>query len=252
MTMTKTIRALGLFSGGLDSTLAAAVLRAQGIDVTLVTFVTPFFGATRARESAAHLGLPLREVDLTDKFLPLIYDPPHGFGRGAPLNARERPQPPHRAKLACSAMKKSRLSSPQSKRPRPPAWPSRVPSPPIPCSGAPPGGVRRHRLRMYHDQGLIPLKLLHFMDGVNVTLGLPIIRTSVDHGTAYNLAGKGSASPDSLKAAIKMAAEMAGSKIWGKGRDRPTAPTPSPKPPSPTPIRGKIRPEKMGQMFLTD
>ena len=80
--MTKTIRALGLFSGGLDSMLAAAVLRAQGIDVTLVCFVTPFFGAKRARESAAHLGLPLREVDLTDKFLPLIYDPPHGWGRG--------------------------------------------------------------------------------------------------------------------------------------------------------------------------
>jgi tRNA-specific 2-thiouridylase len=80
--MTKTIRALGLFSGGLDSMLAAATLRAQGIDVTLVCFVTPFFGAVRARESAAHLGLPLREVDLTDKFLPLIYDPPHGWGRG--------------------------------------------------------------------------------------------------------------------------------------------------------------------------
>jgi len=79
--MTKTIQALGLFSGGLDSMLAAAVLRAQGIAVTLVCFVTPFFGAGRARESAAHLGLPLREVDLTDKFLPLIYDPPHGFGR---------------------------------------------------------------------------------------------------------------------------------------------------------------------------
>ena len=62
---------------------------------------------------------------------------------------------------------------------------------------------------MYHDQGLIPLKLLHFMDGVNVTLGLPIIRTSVDHGTAYNLAGTGKASPDSLKAAMIMAAEMA-------------------------------------------
>ncbi len=62
---------------------------------------------------------------------------------------------------------------------------------------------------MYHDQGLIPLKLLHFMDGVNVTLGLPIIRTSVDHGTAYNLAGTGQAAPDSLKAAIVMAAEMA-------------------------------------------
>ncbi len=63
---------------------------------------------------------------------------------------------------------------------------------------------------MYHDQGLIPLKLLHFMDAVNVTLGLPIIRTSVDHGTAYDLAGTGDAHPGSLKAAIFMAAEMAG------------------------------------------
>ena len=62
--------------------LAAATLRAQGLDVTLICWVTPFFGAARARESAAHLGLPLREADLTDKFLPLIYDPPHGWGRG--------------------------------------------------------------------------------------------------------------------------------------------------------------------------
>jgi 4-hydroxythreonine-4-phosphate dehydrogenase len=62
---------------------------------------------------------------------------------------------------------------------------------------------------MYHDQGLIPLKLLHFDDGVNVTLGLPIIRTSVDHGTAYDLAGTGRASAESMKAAIIMAAEMA-------------------------------------------
>ncbi len=62
---------------------------------------------------------------------------------------------------------------------------------------------------MYHDQGLIPLKILHFMNSVNVTLGLPIIRTSVDHGTAYNLAGTGQAASASLKAAIRMAAEMA-------------------------------------------
>jgi 4-hydroxythreonine-4-phosphate dehydrogenase len=61
---------------------------------------------------------------------------------------------------------------------------------------------------MYHDQGLIPLKLLHFDDGVNVTLGLPIVRTSVDHGTAYDLAGTGKASPASLIAALKMADEM--------------------------------------------
>ena len=69
---------------------------------------------------------------------------------------------------------------------------------------------------MYHDQGLIPLKLLHFIDGVNVTLGLPIIRTSVDHGTAYDLAGTGRATPDSLKAAIKMAAAMA-KRRFGEG-----------------------------------
>ncbi len=62
---------------------------------------------------------------------------------------------------------------------------------------------------MYHDQGLIPLKLLHFDDGVNVTLGLPIVRTSVDHGTAYDIAWRGEASPESMKAALELAAFMA-------------------------------------------
>lgn len=62
---------------------------------------------------------------------------------------------------------------------------------------------------MYHDQGLIPLKLLHFSDGINVTLGLPIVRTSVDHGTAYDIAGTGKADPRSLIRAVKAAALMA-------------------------------------------
>ena len=62
---------------------------------------------------------------------------------------------------------------------------------------------------MYHDQALIPAKTLAFDDGVNVTLGLPFIRTSPDHGTAFSLAGTGKAKPDSLIAALKMAAEMA-------------------------------------------
>jgi 4-hydroxythreonine-4-phosphate dehydrogenase len=61
---------------------------------------------------------------------------------------------------------------------------------------------------MYHDQGLIPLKMRHFDDGVNITLGLPIIRTSVDHGTAYDLAGTGRASEKSMLAAIRMAVQM--------------------------------------------
>lgn len=60
-------------------------------------------------------------------------------------------------------------------------------------------------ISMYHDQGLIPFKLLHFHDGVNVTLGLPIVRTSVDHGTAYDIAGTGTANAESLSAAIAMA-----------------------------------------------
>lgn len=64
-------------------------------------------------------------------------------------------------------------------------------------------------LAMYHDQGLIPFKLLHFEDGVNVTLGLPLVRTSVDHGTAYDIAGRGLASHQSLLAAVRMAADIA-------------------------------------------
>ncbi len=68
---------------------------------------------------------------------------------------------------------------------------------------------------MYHDQGLIPLKLLHFSDAVNITLGLPIIRTSVDHGTAYDIAGTGKVDPSSLKAAIGMAVTMVRNRSGG-------------------------------------
>jgi 4-hydroxythreonine-4-phosphate dehydrogenase len=64
-------------------------------------------------------------------------------------------------------------------------------------------------LCMYHDQALIPLKALEFDAGVNVTLGLPIIRTSPDHGTAFDIAGQGVADPGAMAAAIVMAAEMA-------------------------------------------
>jgi 4-hydroxythreonine-4-phosphate dehydrogenase len=62
---------------------------------------------------------------------------------------------------------------------------------------------------MYHDQALIPVKMLDFWGGVNVTLGLPIVRTSPDHGTGFDIAGRGLARPDSLIAAIKLAAQIA-------------------------------------------
>jgi 4-hydroxythreonine-4-phosphate dehydrogenase len=79
-------------------------------------------------------------------------------------------------------------------------------------------------LCMYHDQGLIPLKLHAFHEGVNVTLGLPFPRTSPDHGTAFEIAGKGIARADSMIAAINLAVELAqhGSAAAG-ARKRPTA-----------------------------
>ncbi len=87
------------------------------------------------------------------------------------------------------------------------------------CSGPwPPDTVFRRMhlgefdavVAMYHDQGHIPLKLIAMDEGVNVTLGIPIVRTSVDHGTAFDIAGKGLAREESLCAAIRMAAQLTG------------------------------------------
>ena len=83
---------------------------------------------------------------------------------------------------------------------------------------------------MYHDQGLIPIKMLAFDSAVNLTLGLPVIRTSVDHGTAFDIAGTNSASPGSMKAAIRLAVDLAGkapctSAAPTPGRDHVTVPT---------------------------
>jgi 4-hydroxythreonine-4-phosphate dehydrogenase len=65
---------------------------------------------------------------------------------------------------------------------------------------------------MYHDQGLIPVKLLGMHESVNITLGLPIIRTGPDHGTAYDIAGQNKAHPGSMKASLRMAVELAARK----------------------------------------
>ena len=66
---------------------------------------------------------------------------------------------------------------------------------------------------MYHDQGLIPVKYLGVEHGVNVTLGLPLVRTSPDHGTAFDIAGQGVASPASLLQAVKMARQLCGTPV---------------------------------------
>jgi 4-hydroxythreonine-4-phosphate dehydrogenase len=68
-------------------------------------------------------------------------------------------------------------------------------------------------LCMYHDQALIPVKMLDFWGGVNVTLGLPIVRTSPDHGTGFDIAGRGLARPDSLIAALRLADRIARARL---------------------------------------
>lgn len=73
-------------------------------------------------------------------------------------------------------------------------------------------------LCMYHDQALIPLKTLDMATGVNVTLGLPIVRTSPDHGTAFSIAGKGVADPASLLAAMSMARELGAQRAMSEGK----------------------------------
>lgn len=72
-------------------------------------------------------------------------------------------------------------------------------------------------LCMYHDQALIPIKTINFDDGVNITLGLPIVRTSPDHGTAFGIAGKNAANPGAMIAALRMAAEAARARLSHDG-----------------------------------
>jgi 4-hydroxythreonine-4-phosphate dehydrogenase len=98
----------------------------------------------------------------------------------------------------------------------------------IPVSGPYPADALFHRaykggfdivVTMYHDQGLIPLKMIAFDTGVNVTVGLPIIRTSPDHGTAYDIAWQGVANPSSMIEAIRLAVRLSGGKIPEGGHD---------------------------------
>ena len=95
-------------------------------------------------------------------------------------------------------------------------------SPPTRCSTQRRGASYDAALCMYHDQALIPIKTIDLGRAVNVTLGLPFIRTSPDHGTAFDIAGTGKADPRSLIAAIRMAAQMADAAQPQERSDRPT------------------------------
>ncbi|MFN7660491.1 MAG: 4-hydroxythreonine-4-phosphate dehydrogenase PdxA, partial [Dolichospermum sp.] len=79
-------------------------------------------------------------------------------------------------------------------------------------------------LALYHDQGLIPVKLMAFDRAVNTTIGLPYVRTSPDHGTAFDIAGKGIADATSMKAAIQLAVELVKHQVKRKHLDHKISP----------------------------
>src|SRR5512145_172354 len=74
-------KAIGLLSGGLDSTLAALTLKRQGVEVTCISFVTPFFGAAKARKAAAQIGIPLLVRDIGEVHLDMVKAPRYGYGK---------------------------------------------------------------------------------------------------------------------------------------------------------------------------
>ncbi|HSH14188.1 MAG TPA: 4-hydroxythreonine-4-phosphate dehydrogenase PdxA, partial [Desulfurivibrionaceae bacterium] len=119
---------------------------------------------------------------------------------------------PHAGEAGMFGDEEERLIGPAVTRAAAAGWRVTGPLPPDTVFHKAAAGAFDAVICMYHDQGLIPFKLLHFEDGVNVTLGLPMVRTSVDHGTAYDIAGRGVASPVSLDAAFRLAGEIAGNR----------------------------------------
>jgi 4-hydroxythreonine-4-phosphate dehydrogenase len=117
---------------------------------------------------------------------------------------------PHAGENGAFGKEEIKVLKPMIQRAREKGWTISGPHPPDTLFYWAAQGRYDAILCMYHDQGLIPLKLTAFDSGVNMTLGLPFIRTSPDHGTAFDIAGKGKAKPDSMLAAIQLAEKLAG------------------------------------------
>lgn len=112
---------------------------------------------------------------------------------------------PHAGENGAFGKEEIKVLNPIVRRARRKGWEVSGPHPPDTLFYRASQGKYDAILCMYHDQGLIPLKLAAFDSGVNLTLGLPFVRTSPDHGTAFDIAGKGKASPESMLAAIRLA-----------------------------------------------
>jgi len=178
-----------------------------------VDHVAMMFHSPQLKVVLLTVHVPLVEVsslltaELVDRTITLTVDAMRGFGSSAPRLALAGLNP-HAGEGGVIGTEDERVLVPAVTRARARG---------IDLTGPIPGDtvfVRASRgefdcvIACYHDQGLIPVKLLAFGQAVNVTIGLPIIRTSVDHGTAFDIAGKGLADPGSMIAAVRLAAEM--------------------------------------------
>jgi 4-hydroxythreonine-4-phosphate dehydrogenase len=178
------------------------------------TRVAMMFHSPQLKVVLITVHVPLKDVSsqltpaLVDQTIALTVDAMGSFGTPRPRLALAGLNP-HAGENGVIGDEDDRVLAPAVKRARQSG---------VTISGPIPGDtvfVRASRgefdcvIACYHDQGLIPVKLLAFGTAVNVTIGLPIIRTSVDHGTAFDIAGKGVADPGSMIAAVKLAAEMA-------------------------------------------
>jgi 4-hydroxythreonine-4-phosphate dehydrogenase len=181
-----------------QSSLVAMMLAGKSLRVVLVTIHMPL-SQVAAMLSVDAIG---KIITLTDASLKTR------FGIAAPRIAVAGLNP-HAGETGLFGDEESRLISPAVQQAKRSGIDASGPHPPDTVFVQAVQGDYDAVVCMYHDQGLIPFKLLHFKDGVNTTLGLPFVRTSVDHGTAYDIAGTGKANVDSMLSAIEMAAHQA-------------------------------------------
>ncbi|MDA8165283.1 MAG: 4-hydroxythreonine-4-phosphate dehydrogenase PdxA [Desulfobacteraceae bacterium] len=184
----------------------AMMLAGDRLRVTLVTIHMALAGVPAALTPEK----VLRLIEITGRSLRRDFGVPAPRLAVAGLN-------PHAGECGLFGDEEERVIAPAVAAARRQGWQAAGPLPPDTVFHQAANGRYDAVVCMYHDQGLIPFKLLHFADGVNATLGLPIVRTSVDHGTAYDIAGKGVASPTSLEAACRLAARIAANRRRAAG-----------------------------------
>jgi 4-hydroxythreonine-4-phosphate dehydrogenase len=196
----------------------AMMMAGRSLKVTLVTIHQ---GLATVASALSQDGI-LRLIELTGRSLTMDFGLPDPRMAVAGLN-------PHAGEGGLFGDEEGRVIAPAVALARSRGWQVDGPFPPDTVFHKVVSGHYDAVICMYHDQGLIPFKLLHFADGVNVTIGLPIVRTSVDHGTAYDIAGQGKADPASLREAFRMAGEIVRNRQRAQGDCRSRGPAVAPR-----------------------